>query len=194
MWGQPPSAVRPSVKLCGDVGVLDGTMVRIELITRIAAPIERCFDLSRSIDLHMASTDWTGERAIAGTTHGLIGLNQEVTWQGRHFGFKIRHTSHIGIFDRPRHFQDSMVRGAFKSFCHDHYFESVSGETVTGETPIGETLMKDLMQFEAPFGLLGRAVESILDRHMRALLRRRDECIKRVAESAEWRNFLPTKT
>src|SRR5580658_7797642 len=99
-------------------------MVRIELVTSIAAPVERCFDLSRSIDLHMASTNWTGERAIAGTTSGLIDLNQEVTWQGRHFGFRIHHKSRITAFDRPLHFQDCMVRGAFKSFCHDHYFEN----------------------------------------------------------------------
>ncbi len=155
-------------------------MVRIELVTRIAAPVERCFDLSRSIDLHMASTDFTGERAVAGTISGLIGLDQQVTWRGRHFGFKFRHTSRIGVCDRPRHFQDSMVRGAFKSFCHDHYFESSSGET----------LMKDLMQFEAPFGFLGRLVEGVLDRHMCSLLRRRNDCIKRVAESEEWRDFL----
>jgi hypothetical protein len=89
-------------------------MVRIELVQNIAAPIERCFDLSRSIDLHMASTDWTGERAIAGVTSGLIGLDQEVTWQGRHFGLGIQHTSRITAFDRLWHFQDCMVRGAFK--------------------------------------------------------------------------------
>ena len=120
-------------------------MVRIELVTDIAAPIERCFDLSRSIDLHMASTDWTGERAIAGVTSGVIGPGQEVTWQGRHFWLRIQHTSRITAFDRPWHFQDCMLRGAFRSFCHDHYFESVSGQT----------RMKDLMVFEALFGLLG---------------------------------------
>jgi hypothetical protein len=76
-------------------------MVRIDLVTNVAAPIERCFDLSRSIDLHMASTDWTGEQAIGGVTSGLIGPDQTVTWQGRHFGLKIRHTSRITAFDRP---------------------------------------------------------------------------------------------
>ena len=60
-------------------------MPRIVLHTSIAAPIERCFDLARSIDLHMASTDWSGERAVAGVTSGLIGPGQEVTWRGRHF-------------------------------------------------------------------------------------------------------------
>jgi len=39
-------------------------MTRIVLLTSIAAPIERCFDLARSVDLHMASTNWSGERAI----------------------------------------------------------------------------------------------------------------------------------
>jgi hypothetical protein len=68
-------------------------MVCIELSPRIAAPIERVFDLARSIDLHVASTNWTRERAIAGVTHGLIGAGQEVTWRGRHFGFMVRHTS-----------------------------------------------------------------------------------------------------
>jgi ligand-binding SRPBCC domain-containing protein len=155
-------------------------MVRIELVTDIAAPIERCFDLSRSIDLHMASTDWTGERAIAGVTSGLIGLDQEVTWQGRHFGLRIRHTSRITLFDRPLHFQDCMVRGVFKSFCHDHFFESISSQT----------RMKDLMMFEAPLGLLGSLTDRVLDRHMRSLLDRRNRCIKREAESDAWRDFL----
>ena len=56
-------------------------MTRIELVTSIKAPAERCFDLARSIDLHMASTSGTGEQAIAGITSGLIGLGQEVTWR-----------------------------------------------------------------------------------------------------------------
>lgn len=41
-------------------------MQLIELETNIAAPIERCFFLSLSIDLHMDSTAPTRERAIAG--------------------------------------------------------------------------------------------------------------------------------
>jgi hypothetical protein len=64
-------------------------MIRIELVMSIAAPIERCFDLARSVDLHTASTDWTGEQAISGITSGLIGPRQEVTWKGRHFGILI---------------------------------------------------------------------------------------------------------
>jgi len=42
------------------------TVQRIQLETRIAAPAQRCFSLSLSIDLHVDSTASTGERAIAG--------------------------------------------------------------------------------------------------------------------------------
>ena len=38
----------------------------IEIETTVRAPIDRIFDLSRSIDLHVASTAQTGERAVAG--------------------------------------------------------------------------------------------------------------------------------
>jgi ligand-binding SRPBCC domain-containing protein len=152
-------------------------MIRIELVTRIASPVERCFDLARSIDLHMASTDWTGERAIAGVTSGLIGPEQEVTWRGRHFGVLITHTSKITAYDRPKHFQDCMVRGRFRSFCHDHFFEVREGLT----------LMKDVMEFEAPLGVLGLLVERlVLRRHMVGLLMGRNEHIRQVAESEAW--------
>lgn len=156
-------------------------MVRIELTTVIAAPIERCFDLSRSIDAHMVSTDRIGERAIGGVTAGLIGAGQEVTWRGRHFCINVTHTSRITAYDPPRYFQDSMVRGMFHRFCHDHYFALQDGRTV----------MKDVMQFEAPLGLAGRLIESvILKGHMRRLLASRNQYLRRAAETDEWRKFL----
>jgi hypothetical protein len=44
----------------------------ITLKTEIHAPIERCFDLARSIDLHQLSTAGTRERAVGGVTSGLL--------------------------------------------------------------------------------------------------------------------------
>ena len=157
-------------------------MVRIELTTEIDAPIERCFDLARNIDVHMASTNQTGEEAIEGVTSGLIGAGETVTWRGRHFGFIVTHTSRITAFTFPSHFQDSMVRGMFQRFCHDHYFETKNGLTV----------VSDVMEFQAPFGFVGRVVEKMtLREHLRSLLEKRNYCIKRVAESDEWKKYLP---
>jgi hypothetical protein len=88
----------------------------IELTTEVLAPIERMFDLSRSVELRMASTAHTGERAVAGVTSGLMTLGQEITWRARHFGIWQHLTSRITAFERPFHFRDSLVRGVFQRF------------------------------------------------------------------------------
>jgi ligand-binding SRPBCC domain-containing protein len=156
-------------------------MVHIQLTTEIAAPIERCFDLSRNIDLHLKSVDGSDEQAIAGVTTGLIGNGEAVTWRGRHFGFMITHTSRITAYKSPVYFQDLMVRGAFRSYCHDHYFE----------TRGPHTLMRDDVKLAAPLGILGIIAEkALLERHMRSLLQRRNVAIKQTAESTEWKKFL----
>jgi ligand-binding SRPBCC domain-containing protein len=120
-------------------------MPLIELETRIDAPIDIVFDLSRSIDLHVESTSTTNEKAVAGCTTGLIGLGEEVTWEATHFGVRQRLTTKIVQFERPFHFRDSMVSGAFRRFEHDHLFESVEGQT----------LMKDIFDYTSPLGILG---------------------------------------
>jgi hypothetical protein len=87
---------------------------RIELVTRIAAPPERCFDLTRSLELHMRSTGSTGERAVAGTTSGLLGPGQQVTWRARHFFVWQELTSRITGYERPRWFRDEQVRSSMR--------------------------------------------------------------------------------
>jgi len=156
-------------------------MPKIVLTTLIHAPLERCFDLSRSVELHVASTRQTGERAVGGVTSGLLGLGEDVTWSARHFGVRQTLTSRISAFDRPRHFRDSMVRGAFRRFDHDHFFAARGDDTE----------MRDVFDFESPLGPLGRLVDAlVLERYLRRLLERRNEEIKRVAESDAWRAVL----
>jgi ligand-binding SRPBCC domain-containing protein len=150
----------------------------IELKTVIRAPIERCFDLSRSVDLHVESTASTGERAIAGVTKGLLGLGDQVTWRARHFGVWQNLTSCITLFERPRHFRDSMVSGAFSRFDHDHFFDA------RGEY----TEMRDVFDFTSPLGPLGRIADGlVLTRYLTHFLEERNRVIRRVAESDEWR-------
>jgi ligand-binding SRPBCC domain-containing protein len=149
----------------------------IQLETKIAAPPERCFLLSLNMDLHMQSTEQTNEVAIAGTTHGIIGPNETVTWRGRHFGFILTHQSLISKYDRPNHFQDIMLRGMFKRFEHDHFFEP---------TPNGNTLMRDELRFAAPFGILGSITETfVLRRYFIHFLQQRNDLIKQVAEGPQ---------
>src|SRR5437763_13194902 len=91
--------------------MLDSPMVKLEEITVIRAPIERCFDLARSVEVHLAGNIHFGEAAVAlaGVTSGLLGLGQRVTWRARHLGAWRELTSEITAMDRPAYFQDTMV-------------------------------------------------------------------------------------
>ncbi len=156
-------------------------MPTIELATFIAAPRERVFDLARSIDLHTASTASTGERAVAGVTSGLIGLGEEITWRARHFGVWQSLTVRITAFERPHHFADAMLRGAFQRMEHDHYFEPSSGGTA----------MRDIFTYESPLGTLGRIADFLfVERHMRSFLTERNRVMKAAAESDGWKQYL----
>ena len=64
------------------------------------APQPPATDKSRHLEI-VRGPEKTQERAIAGVTHGLIELGDEVTWEARHFG--IRQTLKVRItgFERP---------------------------------------------------------------------------------------------
>jgi ligand-binding SRPBCC domain-containing protein len=156
-------------------------MPNIELTTIINAPIERCFDLARSIDLHKLSTADTDEEAIAGVTTGLIGKGQRVTWRAKHFGIRQTLTSEITEFKYPYHFRDVMVQGAFKMINHDHIFQQVASHTV----------MTDKFYFESPGGILGRIFNKlVLTNYLKNILITRNRIIKEVAEGNQWREIL----
>ena len=159
-------------------------MARIELSTTIAAPRERCFDLARSVELHVRSTSATGERAVGGRTAGLLGPGDEVTWRAWHLGVRQSLSGRISAYDRPRHFRDTMLRGAFARLVHDHFFDEADG---------GGTRMRDVLEYAAPLGPLGRLAERLfLTAYLRRFLEARNRELKAVAESDAWRQFVPT--
>ncbi len=157
-------------------------MPTLVLVTEVSAPQQRCFDLARSIDFHVDSMKHTGERAIGGTTRGLISLHDEVTWEARHFFVRQRLTSRITAFDAPHSFTDEMARGAFHSFRHEHRFDALSPTT---------TRVTDTFTFRSPLGPLGHLASALfLTRYMRSLLRNHQCNLKAALESDHWRAFI----
>lgn len=156
-------------------------MPTIHLTTFVAAPPERVFDLARSIDLHRRSMAHTTEEAIAGTTSGLIGPGETVTWKAKHL-MKMRVLkSKITAMERPLSFTDEMVSGDFKSFRHEHHFKRIENGT----------LLIDLFHFETPYGGLGKLFNQLyLIRYMKGLLDIRNQAIKEYAESDKWKFIL----
>jgi hypothetical protein len=163
-------------------------MIHLEEITIIDAPIERCFDLSRSVEVHLVANIHSGEQALAigGVTSGLVELNQQVTWRAKHFGVWQNLTSRYTVMQPPTYFQATMVKGIFRSMLADHFFRTLSS---------GATEMKDLFRVAAPLPVLGPLAEMLfLRRYMLALLRERNTVIKRIAESSDWQLYLPHQT
>jgi ligand-binding SRPBCC domain-containing protein len=149
-------------------------MAIIHLVTKIAAPANICFDLSRDIDLHKQSMAHTKEVAIEGITSGLIGLDETVTWQAKHLGFNFKMTVKITAFEHPVYFVDEMIKGPFKRLRHTHEFEQHDGYTI----------MKDTFDFASPVGLIGKIVDALLLKsYMTQLLKVRNQLIKDMAET-----------
>lgn len=156
-------------------------MPQIHLTSFIAAPAERVFDLSRSINLHQISTADTNEKAIGGVLNGLINKNETVTWQARHL-FKTRlFTSKITEMQSPDFFIDEMIKGDFKSFRHEHHFKPVENGTI----------VIDKIDFETPYGSIGKIVNSLfLKSYIEKLLIKRNAVIKDYAETQKWKAIL----
>ena len=156
-------------------------MTRIHLTEFIAAPVERIFDLSRSINLHQISTAETNEKAVAGVMTGLINKDETVTWEAKHLLKTRRFTSKITEMQRPDSFTDEMIKGDFKSFRHEHHFKTVENGS----------LMIDIVEFEAPYGSIGKlATVLFLRSYLEKFLTKRNAVIKEYAETQKWKAIL----
>jgi ligand-binding SRPBCC domain-containing protein len=148
-------------------------MTTIVVETRIAAPIELCFDLARDVEAHLKTSSATGERAVGGKTSGLLDLGDVVTFEAVHFGIRQRLTSKIVELDRPSRFVDEMVDGAFASLRHVHEF------VVDG----GPVLMRDTLTWRSPLGFLGVVADRLfVAGHMRRFMVKKQAELKAYAE------------
>ena len=141
-------------------------MIRFAETTFIEAPIDRVFDLSRSVEVHLLANVHGKEQALAigGVTTGLTGLGQQVTWRAKHFGFWHNLTSEVTAMEPPTYFQVTMVKGIFRSMQADHRFRSL---------PSGVTELKDTFAIAAPLPIVGPMAEALV--------------LRRYMISAKWR-------
>ena len=146
-------------------------MTSFRIVTQIDAPPAVCFDLARSIDLHLETMASSKERAVAGVTTGLIGNGEEVTWEAVHFGIRWRMTSRITEFEPPHRFVDEMASGPFASFRHEHRFD---GDATTR--------MTDQVALRGGRGMLGLVPSPLVGAYLQRLVHQRALVIKSTAE------------
>ena len=148
-------------------------MTTIKITTYYFAPIETVFDTNRNIDIHQQSASKTKEVAIAGITSGLINKNETVTWKGKHFGVYLTHQSLISEMDFPTYFVDEQLKGQFKNFKHQHFFEQKENYVE----------VRDLLEYETPFGVFGKLFDKLfLKKHLTNFIIHRNAVLKDLAE------------
>ena len=148
-------------------------MTTIKITTHYFASIETVFDTNRNIDIHQQSASKTKEVAIAGITSGLINKNETVTWKGKHFGVYLTHQSLISEMDFPTYFVDEQLKGQFKSFKHQHFFEQKENYVE----------VTDFLEYETPFGIFGQLFDKLLlKKHLTNFIIHRNAVLKNLAE------------
>lgn len=151
------------------------------LETQINAPVQRVFDLSRSIDLHKISMAHSDEKAVEGKTEGLLELNETVTWKAKHLGLYQYLTVKMTALEGPFYFTDAMTKGAFAFMEHTHLFFKEAGGTN----------MVDRFEFRSPMGWFGKLFDFFfLKKYMTKVLQERNKAIKAIAESEDWKKLL----
>ena len=155
----------------------------MKIISKVAinASINIVFDLARSMDFHTYSVRNAGESIIDGRMTGLIGLDETVTFKGKHFGFNQIFKAKIIKFEYPNQFVDEMIIGSFKSFKHTHLFEYNNNLTV----------MTDEIIYKCPFGIIGNSFDWLfLNSYLNRIFMSRVQDIKKSCESNEWKKYL----
>lgn len=148
-------------------------MTTIKITTHYFAPIEKVFDINRNIDIHQQSASKTKEIAIAGITSGLINKNETVTWKGKHFGVYLTHQSLISELIFPTYFVDEQLKGKFKSFKHQHFFEQKENYVE----------VTDILNYETPYGIFGKLFDKLfLKKHLTDFIMKRNAVLKNLAE------------
>lgn len=143
----------------------------------IHVPIQVCFDLARTVEVHAGKTLLTKQLAIDGVTFGLMERGDFVTWETSHLGMKQKFTSQIVEMVKPNSFTDTMIHGAFHSFTHTHEFIEWGTETI----------MKDTVSFKSPLGILGKIADHLfLEKYMSHFIARHAQKVKRVAEATKY--------
>ncbi len=153
----------------------------IKLETFIKAPINICFDLSRSIDLQKIIAGDSREKVVDGTTSGLISLNECVIWEASYFGIKQRMIFKITEMGYPDHFIDEMIEGNMKILKHVHILKKENSGT----------LLVDHVEFESKFGIIGKVIDQIIvAKQLKKHLIERNHMIKQYAETEKWKGLI----
>lgn len=119
---------------------------RFERTTRIDARLARVFEFfSAPANLARITPPEMGFRIVRGPGRPLR-EGDRIEYRIRVFGVPLRWTTLITLWREGEAFADLQERGPYRYWLHTHTFRAVAGGVE----------MHDLVEYELPFGLLGR--------------------------------------
>ncbi len=116
---------------------------------------------------------WTGFKDLTPEGPPLrVGLRTAHTI--RWLGVGLRWTSKVVEYEPPHRFVDEQIGGPFRAWRHEHVFEDANGGTI----------MRDRVQYELPFGILGDVTHRLIVKgQLRRIFDYRERRIKQLFAS-----------
>jgi len=144
---------------------------RFTRVTRIAAPIDEIFAFFEApANLGRITPPSMRFRIAHGPTQRLR-EGDRIQYVFRIFGIPMRWTTHITLWRDGEAFADLQERGPYRYWLHTHTFRQDGAEVE----------MTDVVEYELPFGLLGRLVGGrLVARQLEAIFSYRASVIAEV--------------
>ena len=112
----------------------------------IPRPIEAVFSLFASArNLEAITPPWLGFRILSPEPI-MMHVGARIVYRVRWHRLPLRWVTEIRTWEPPNRFVDFQLQGPYRLWHHTHTFEAVNGGT----------LMRDLVRYALPLGLLGR--------------------------------------
>jgi len=121
--------------------------------TIIPAPLEKVFPFfSKPENLELLTPNFLKFRIISMPSATEKGV--QIRYRLRIHHFPVQWLSEISVWEPPRRFVDTQLKGSYKKWIHEHRFEALDGKT----------RMTDTVHYQLPFGILGRLAHGLFVR------------------------------
>ena len=112
----------------------------------------------------------------------MAGVGTEIVLKFRAIPYLPMHekwTAHITDFSLDQYFSDAQKQGPFRRWQHTHSFEATTVDGCAG------TLIRDVVQYEVGFGVIGKMLEKmIFQRMLRATFEYRKRALEKIFEQS----------
>lgn len=145
----------------------------------IAAPPEEVFRFHESPGaLQRLTPPW--EKMEVVESSGSLQPGSRVVLKGRLGPFPIHWVAVHTEYDPPYLFADRQESGPFASWYHRHYFQ---------DDRQGGTILRDEVDYQPPFGFLGRWLGGwLIRRKLERMFQYRHDTTRQLIESGHWRS------